>query len=83
MLFDTFKLALIADWKKQIKSNFFQNIPRLQKYASKQCDCSIFLLFTKLETAEFSPLLVTVIFIGNYTSRDLVMQLVTDKKWVQ
>ena len=36
--------------------------------------------FTKLETAEFSLFLVTVIFIGKYTSRELVVQFVTDKK---
>ena len=35
---------------------------------------------TILETAEFSPFLATVIFIDNYTSRELVVQFVTDKK---
>ena len=42
-----------------------------------KCPRNIFykiLLFTKLETAEFSPFLATVIFIGNYTSRELVVQ---------
>ena len=37
----------------------------------------ILLLFTKLETAEFSPFLTTVNFTGNYTSPELVVQFVT------
>ena len=41
---------------------------------------TVLLLFTKLETAELYPLLATVIFIGNYTSRELVVEFVTDKK---
>ena len=52
------------------------------------CHCINFvlavqLLFTKLETADFLPFLATVIFIGNYTSRELVVQFVADKKWDQ
>ena len=40
----------------------------------------LLLLFTKLETAEFSPFLATAIFIGNYTFRELVVLFITDKK---
>ena len=52
---------------------------QLHFFLSKRLRFVCLLVFTKLETAEFSPFLATVIFIGNYTSRELIVQFVTHK----
>ena len=49
------------------------------------CATSLYtlLLFTKLETAEFSPCLATVIFIDNCTSRDTSRELMKTLQYIQ
>ena len=50
----------------------------LLKFSVSEKGLYILLLFTNLETAEFSPFLATVFFIGKCTSLELVIEFVSD-----